>query len=330
MASKPSQHEAPRGPGGITTLAGVKSNETAIGGASGTGVDGDSQPIGPAACLYVVSTPIGNLGDMTYRAVSVLRSVSLVVAEDTRHTGVLLKHFEIKAPMVSYHAHNRVARLPRILDALGRGDVALVTDAGTPVISDPGQELVAAAWVAGARVEALPGASAPMAALAVCGMPFSSAHFVGFFPRRGTERRRFLSDVMEWPGAIVGFEAPHRLEACLADMMVVFGNREVAVCNDLTKKFERVFRGTITDAIADAQSHPPRGEYTLVVAGHVEGAGNPGPFSEPDSVTRIDALRKRFDELASGEGGTRGALRTLVAESGLSRKLLYREFITRA
>jgi 16S rRNA (cytidine1402-2'-O)-methyltransferase len=113
-------------------------------------------------------------------------------------------------------------------------------------------------------------------------------------------------------------------------MMVVFGNREVAVCNDLTKKFERVFRGTITAAIADAQSHPPRGEYTLVVAGHVEGAGNPGPFSEPDSVTRIDALRKRFDELASGEGGTRGALRTLVAESGLSRKLLYREFITRA
>jgi len=315
LASNPSQHEAPRGPGGITTLAGVKSNETAVGGASGPGVDGDSQPIGPATCLYVVSTPIGNLGDMTYRAVSVLRSVSLVVAEDTRHTGVLLKHFEITAPMVSYHAHNRVARLPRILDALGRGDVALVTDAGTPVISDPGQELVAAAWVAGARVEALPGASAPMAALAVCGMPFSSAHFVGFFPRRGTER---------------GFEAPHRLEACLADMMVVFGNREVAVCNDLTKKFERVFRGTITAAIADAQSHPPRGEYTLVVAGHVEGADNPGPFSEPDSVTRIDALRKRFDELASGEGGTRGALRTLVAESGLSRKLLYREFITRA
>ncbi len=304
--------------------------ETAGGNASRCGVDGGSHTGGPATCLYVVSTPIGNLGDMTYRAVSVLRSVSLVVAEDTRHTAGLLSHFEVKVPMVSYHAHNRIARLPRILDALGRGDVALVTDAGTPVISDPGQELVAAAWSAGARVEALPGASAPMAALAVCGMPFSSAHFVGFFPRRGTERRRFLTGAIEWPGAIVGFEAPHRLEACLSDMIVVFGDREVAVCNDLTKKFERVFRGTMTDAIADAKSRTPRGEYTLVVAGRVEGDTTPAPFTEPDSVARLDALRTRFAELASGHGGPRGALRTLVAETGLSRKLLYREFITRA
>lgn len=267
---------------------------------------------------------------MTFRAVTVLRSVSLVVAEDTRHTGGLLTHFEIKAPMVSYHAHNRVARLPRILDALGRGDVALVTDAGTPVISDPGQELVAAAWLAGARVEALPGASAPMAALAVCGMPFATAHFVGFFPRRSTERKRFLSDVMNWPGAIVGFEVPHRLESCLADMLIVLGNRVVAVCNDLTKKFERVLRGTITEAIADAQAHPPRGEYTIVLAGRGEGDASPDPFTEPDSVAKLDELRKRFADLAAGQGGPRGALRTLVAETGLSRKLLYREFITRA
>lgn len=316
--------------GVIPTLSRVNRLENTVEIASDPGAGVGSAPKGPATCLYVVSTPIGNLGDITYRAVSVLRSVSLVVAEDTRHTGGLLTHFEIKVPMVSYHAHNRVARLPRILDALGRGDVALVTDAGTPVISDPGQELVAAAWLAGARVEALPGASAPMAALAVCGMPFASAHFVGFFPRRSTERRRFLSEVMSWPGAIVGFEAPHRLEACLGDMVAVLGNRVVAVCNDLTKKFERVFRGTIAEAIADAQSRPPRGEYTIVVASRVDGETPRDPFTEPDSVAKLDALRERFAHLAAGQGGPRGALRTLVSETGLSRKLLYREFITRA
>ena len=221
--------------------------------------------------LYVVATPIGNLGDITARALETLGAVSLVAAEDTRRTGLLLRHFGIATPRVSYHAHNRRARLPRLLDALTRGDVALVTDAGTPGVSDPGAELVAAAAAQGHEVLAVPGPSAAVAAVSVSGLPAAPFHVVGFLPRRGSQRRRALEGMTDWPGCIVLFEAPHRLRPALADLAAAWGERRVAVCCELTKRFESVLHTTLNGAAAHFAEVTPRGEFTLVVE------GRPGP-----------------------------------------------------
>ncbi len=287
-----------------------------------------------AGRLYVVATPIGNLGDISPRALETLRSVRLVAAEDTRRTGGLLRHFGIVTPLLSYHAHNRAARLPRLLLELGQGDVALATDAGTPVVSDPGEELVAAAAAAGHEVVAIPGPSAVVAALSVSGLPAVPFHVTGFLPRRATERRRALLEMAPWRGCVVLFEAPHRLRQTLADLLAVFGDRRVAVCCELTKLYESVYRASLSQAVEHYAAVEPRGEFTLVVeapGGTSLRTGPPGsgPPEGTSQAPPVGDVEGRFAALLKLHGARRPALAALAAETGLPRKALYARLLAR-
>ncbi len=215
--------------------------------------------------LYVVATPIGNLEDITLRALRVLREVDLIAAEDTRRTLRLLNHYNIKKPLISYHEHNKLARIPEILKILEEKDVALVSDAGVPGVSDPGRELVAAALEAGFKVVPIPGPSAIPTALSVSGLPADQFLFLGYLPRKRSERRKLLSSVAEEERTLVAFEAPHRLRESLSDILEVLGDREIAVCRELTKLHEEIFRGKVSEALE--RFREPLGEFTLVLAG---------------------------------------------------------------
>jgi 16S rRNA (cytidine1402-2'-O)-methyltransferase len=292
---------------------------------------GEAAPEPPRGTLYVVATPIGNLGDITQRALDTLRAARVIAAEDTRHTRKLLSHFGIAGRLVSYHAHNRKAREDALLGELAQGDVALVSDAGTPVISDPGHELVRAAAAAGYDVVAVPGPSALTAALAVSGLPASAVHFVGFLPRRASERRRVLGQIAAWPGVAVWFEAPHRLVAMLADVDTVLGDRPVAVCCEITKRFEHVHRGTVRSALAEYRATAPRGEFTVVLdtgaapnTPSAPGAAGPGRGGTPDAPA---GLGHRLAALTDATGDRRRALSALAAETGIPRKLLYARLV---
>ncbi len=227
--------------------------------------------------LYVVATPLGNLEDLTFRALRVLKEVDLIAAEDTRRVQVLLRHYGVTTPTLSYHKFNAAARRARLLEALAQGDVALVSDAGTPLLSDPGAELVRAAWEAGHRVVPIPGPSAPAAALSAAGLPADRYLFLGYLPRRGTDRRALLGRVAPLPWTLVLFEVPHRLRAALEDLVQVLGpQRPVACCRELTKLHEEIWRGTLGELLERYRTEAPRGEYTLVIAGAPEeGAGDP-------------------------------------------------------
>jgi 16S rRNA (cytidine1402-2'-O)-methyltransferase len=219
--------------------------------------------------LFLVATPIGNLEDISMRALRVLREARLVAAEDTRQTQKLLNRYEITPPRVlSYHEHNQISRLDEILGALAEGDVALVSDAGTPGLNDPGYELVRAALTAGFQVSCVPGASAPLAALVASGLPTDSFAFFGYLPRRRVERRRRLEEVAQLPYTLIFLETPHRLVESLADMaQVLGGNRPLAVARELTKLHEEILRGTVAGAQNHFSEVEPRGEFTLVVGG---------------------------------------------------------------
>jgi 16S rRNA (cytidine1402-2'-O)-methyltransferase len=215
--------------------------------------------------LYVVATPIGNLEDITLRALRVLREVKLIAAEDTRKTRRLLERFDIKTPMTSYFEHNKLTKLDYILDALKNNDVALVSEAGMPGISDPGYELIVAAAERGIPVVPVPGPSAVIAALAVSGLPTDRFTFIGFLPGRSAARRRLLASVAGESGTVIALAAPHRLAATLQDILEVFGDRRLAVGRELTKLHEEIYRGTVSGAIAHFVR--PRGEFTLVIDG---------------------------------------------------------------
>ena len=216
--------------------------------------------------LYLVATPIGNLEDITLRALRMLGEVSLIAAEDTRTTRKLLRRYNIRTPLVSYYEANRALRIPYLLERLKQGDVALVSEAGTPGIRDPGRELVQAAIQEGVNVVPLPGPSAIPTALAAAGLPSDEFLFVGFLPRRRKERRQYLQRVAGEPYTTVAFEAPHRLRASLEDMVATLGaDRPVVVCRELTKMYEEIYHGTLSEAMSHFQT--PRGEFTLVIAG---------------------------------------------------------------
>jgi len=218
--------------------------------------------------LYIVGTPIGNLEDITLRALRVLREVSLIAAENTRKAGTLLSHFQITTPVTSYYEGNERRRIPEILAALERGDVALISEAGMPGVSDPGYPLIAAAAERGVPIVPIPGPSAHTAALVVSGLPTDQFLFAGFLPRKHSDDAlRALATIR---ATLVFYAAPHRLEHTLAAMHEVLGNRAIALCRELTKLYEEVWRGDLEGAQAWVASHPPRGEYTLVVAGAVE------------------------------------------------------------
>ena len=218
--------------------------------------------------LTLVSTPIGNLGDISLRALETLRAADLVVSEDTRKTGIMLKHFEISKPQLSFFEGNEGKHLPRIMAALEEGrQVALVSNAGTPGVSDPGFTLVRAALDAGIEVSAVPGPTALIMALVLSGLPVHSFTFRGFPPRKPGPRRRFMEVDRDSPHTLIFYESPHRLAAFLKDALEVYGDRPAAIANDLTKKFESVARGKLTELITRLQTEKLLGEYTIVIHG---------------------------------------------------------------
>lgn len=232
--------------------------------------------------LYLVSTPIGNLGDISLRALETLRTVDMVVSEDTRKTGIMLKHFDIKKPQISFHEYNEEKALPRVLSLLQEGkSVAVVTNAGTPAISDPGFVLVRAAVRQGLPVTAIPGPVALIMAVTLSGLPVHSFTFRGFPPRKPGARRRFLAVDQASPHTLIFYESPYRLKAFLQDALTVYGERPAALANDLTKMFEAVTRGTLSELIAGLGEGELKGEYTVVIGG-AEDVDNPPPASEDE------------------------------------------------
>ncbi len=217
--------------------------------------------------LYVVPTPIGNLEDITVRALRVLRSVSLIAAEDTRHSLKLLNHYNIHTRLTSYHQHNEQSKASDLIAFLASGDVALITDAGTPGISDPGAALITQALDAGIHVIVLPGANAITTALTASGLPSASFRFYGFPPRKDGELRQFLSERGVFPETLIFYESPQRLIKTLGVMRDVLGDRSAVVGLELTKRFEEYARGSISDLIAHFEREPIRGEVTLLVQG---------------------------------------------------------------
>ncbi len=218
--------------------------------------------------LYIVATPIGNLGDISLRALETLRAVDWVVSEDTRKTGIMLKHFEISKPQISFFEQNEKKNLPRILGLLKEGrDVALVSNAGTPAVSDPGFTLVRAALEQGIELSAVPGPTALIMALVLSGLPVHAFTFRGFPPRKSSARQRFLAVDADSPHTLIFYESPYRLHAFLQDALQVYGDRQAAVANDLTKKFEQVDRGLLSALIPLYADQKLRGEFTVVIAG---------------------------------------------------------------
>jgi 16S rRNA (cytidine1402-2'-O)-methyltransferase len=284
--------------------------------------------------LYLVATPIGNLEDITLRALRVLRESRLIAAEDTRHTRRLLDHYQITTPCISYHEHNKLARLDAILAALAQGDVALVSDAGTPAVSDPGFELVAACIAAGFAVSPVPGPSAPVAALVASGLPTDRFATLGFLPRRGAERRALLGEMAELTLTLVCFEAPHRLLDALTDMLAVLGDRRIVAANDLTKRYEELRRGTVGELVRHFSAQRPRGEYTLVIEGRAAGGERkrdrnrlqaPVELNEPPSEAEI-ARRLRLLR-AQGHNGSTSA-RAVARELGLQKSVVYQVWLS--
>lgn len=275
------------------------------------GLAAEARKIEPG--LHIVATPIGNLGDITLRALSTLAAADLILAEDKRVTKVLLAHYGITTPIHAYHEHNAGEMRPQILARLGEGQaLALVSDAGTPLVSDPGYKLVEAAIEAGHRVTAIPGASAVLTGLVLSGLPSDRFFFEGFLPNRSGERRRRARELETIPATLVFFEAPHRIAESLADLAAVYGSRPAAVARELTKKFETTRRGTLPELAAQyAAEGPPKGEIVLLV----------GP---PDTLPELDdggidlAIAK-----ALVNHSQRDAVQLVAAELGLPRKRVY-------
>lgn len=265
--------------------------------------------------LYLVATPIGNLEDLNPRALRMLGEVELIAAEDTRHTRKLLSHFEINTPLTSYFEHNKMSKLGAILESLRRGDVALVSDGGMPAISDPGYELLCAALAAGHDVRPVPGPSALIAALAVSGLPTDAFVFLGFLPRKPSERRRLLAENASDRRTLVVFESPHRLSVALADIEAELGERPLAVAREITKLHEEIFRGVVSDVREHFACVPARGEITLVIGGC--------PHSEEEKWAAARVCAALQAALQSGESRAKAA-KDIARQSGWPRREVYR------
>lgn len=263
--------------------------------------------------LYLVGTPIGNLEDITLRALRVLREVPLIAAEDTRRTRILLDHYGITTPMTSYFEHSGAAKLAFLLRHLESQDLALVSEAGMPGISDPGYDLVRAAIERGLPVVPVPGPSAIITALAAAGLPTDQFLYLGFLPRRAGERRRRLEEVRDQPRTIVAFEAPHRLRATLADMLAVFGpDRPLVIARELTKLHEEFLRGTVGSLARLFQERRPQGEFTLVIGG------------APPRAPTEEAVRTALRQALARGLSPREAVEAVVQATGARRREVYR------
>ena len=263
--------------------------------------------------LYIVGTPIGNLKDITLRALRVLKSVSLIAAEDTRKAHRLLKHYDIQTPLTSLFEANERNKIDAILEALANGDVAVISEAGMPGISDPGYPLIRSAIEQGIPVVPIPGPSAHTAALVASGLPTDRFTFVGFLPRKDNERDRIIENLTHLASTLVVYAAPHRLRAILRAMLDAWGGRQIAICRELTKMHEEIWRGDLQAALSWAESKPTRGEYTLVIAGATESEAR---WSE----TQVrNALAQH---LAQGFAPSRAA-REVSSLSGWARRDVY-------
>ncbi len=265
--------------------------------------------------LYVVATPIGNLEDISLRALRILREVKLIAAEDTRRTRRLTATYGIKTPVTSYHERNKWTKLDYVLKCLENGDVALVADAGMPGVSDTGHELVLAASDRQIPVVPVPGASAITAALAVSGLDGQRFTYLGFLPRKAGERRRVLESVVSESGAVVVLESPHRLAASLGDILTVLGDRRLAVCRELTKIYEEIFRGTVSQAMACFTE--PKGEFTLVIEGK----------RERDKPELTGDVEDRLRQMHRAGMTAREATAQLSGETGLPKRQLYQVWL---
>ncbi|MDQ3949652.1 MAG: 16S rRNA (cytidine(1402)-2'-O)-methyltransferase [Gemmatimonadota bacterium] len=268
----------------------------------------------PPGRLFVVSTPIGNMGDFSFRAVEVLRSAAVVLAEDTRHSRSLLDRYEVRTPTLAYHEHNEARMTPTVIERLQGGEnIALISDAGTPLLSDPGARLVRGAIDAGVDVVPIPGASALLAALVASGLDATRFTFFGFLPRKGRDRREAIGALVDLAHTAVLYEAPARVADTLAELAAAgAGGRQVAVAREMTKRFEEVRRGTVGELAAYYKNAPARGEVVIVLAG--------GQRARPSE----DEMRKRARELRAEGVSVRDATAALIKEFGVGRNEGYR------
>ncbi|RKO67961.1 16S rRNA (cytidine(1402)-2'-O)-methyltransferase [Desulfofundulus salinus] len=274
--------------------------------------------------LFLCATPIGNLEDITLRVLRILREVDLIAAEDTRHTRKLLAHYDIHTPMVSYREHNRRQMGRHLLNLLAAGlKVALVSDAGMPGISDPGEELVSLAIGRGIPVVPLPGPNAALTALVASGLPTSSFCFEGFLPTAAGARRRKLEELKGERRTIIFYEAPHRLLESLSDMVDIWGERQIAVARELTKKYEEIWRGTLPQAVEHFRLQSPRGEFTLVVAGARE-----GEVSDTRDESWLGLSLKEHVALLQARGmDKKEAIREVARQRGIPRREVYNQVV---
>lgn len=264
--------------------------------------------------LYLVSTPIGNLEDLSPRAVRILREAALIAAEDTRHTKKLLNHFGIEQQTTSYFEHNKLHKLDFILEKLSQGDIALVSDAGTPAINDPGYELVQAALASGFDVKPVPGPSAPVTALSVSGLPTDSFVYLGYLPHKASERRKAISQIADLTYTLIFLESPHRLLDSLEDLLAALGDRRICIAREMTKMYEEYWRGEISGAIEYFKSKEPRGEFTLVIEGKKK--------VESEKWTE-DELREAIQKGLGEEKAAKELSAELSERSGWNKKEVY-------
>ena len=274
--------------------------------------------------LYLCATPIGNLEDITYRVVRVLGEVDLIAAEDTRNSIKLLNHFEIKTPMTSYHEYNKIEKGRQLVEKMLAGtNVALITDAGTPGISDPGEELVKMAWEAGITVTPLPGAAACITALIASGLPTRRFAFEAFLPAEKKERQAVLAEMREETRTMVVYEAPHRLVRTLAELLEVLGDRQITVCRELTKKHETFFRTTLSEALGFYEANEPRGECVLVIAGRSREEIRAEEIAAFEGVSVQEHLQRYLDQGLD----RKAAMKAVAADRGVSKREVYQALL---
>ena len=277
--------------------------------------------------LYLCATPIGNLGDMTFRAVETLKKVSLIAAEDTRHTRKLLSHFDIHVPLTSYHEHNRRSKGPELISLLHSGqDIALVSDAGMPGVSDPGEDLVQLALAESITVTPIPGANAALTALVASGLPTAKFLFAGFLPKAPAERRRHIAALREISETLIFYESPHQLLRTLTDLRAVLGERRAVAARELTKIHEEFVRGTLQELSVHFSSNRPRGEFTLLIAG-AQGALEPVAATGAGDEKSDAAIRQQVEQMISAGENKKDAIKKTASKLGLSRRRVYQLLI---
>ena len=270
--------------------------------------------------LYLVATPIGNMEDMTYRAVRILSEVDVIACEDTRTSRKLLDHFDIHTPTTSYHEFNKIEKAPSLLRALDEGkDVALISDAGSPGISDPGEELVAMCYEEGYNVSAIPGATASVVALTSSGQKTRRFAFEAFLPKDKKERRRVLEEMERETRTLIVYEAPHRLKETLKELNQALGNRSITICRELTKKFEEHCKTTIEEAMAYYEQNDPRGEYVLIIAGKTKEEVAAEETARWEELSIEEHLQKYLDEGLE----KKDAMKAVAKDRGVSKRDIY-------